>query len=162
MPYYGSIGADSTSDPVQLRTPGYVLAEMKTVDSAIGSLARDVIASAVPASFKADLALFATDWKSFYDDNKSGIGGWWARGTSPVYNKVLEYRTLVQQWRDAFVSRGGDPSPVKLPDVRKHDMKSILIVGGLIAFSVWMWKRPILPPAETRVVKFKRAKAAKA
>lgn len=117
-----------------IRTPGIVLADMRSVDAAIRSLLGDVQKVGAPLGdqFIAEFAAFFDEWAAFYDDNASGFGGWWARGTTPVYNKVQEFRARSLKWRDAFVARGGRPSIVALPDSGGLQWWPILIIGAAV------------------------------
>lgn len=135
MSYYGhkpvsraapTVGADYFS-------PGYVLAEMNGIEASVQALTRDIAASAIDADFKADFALFAQDWRAFYGAFNKPVVDWLPRAVNSTRDKVLEFKNTVADWRDAFVKRGGKPSPVAL---RRANTFSIVpyLVGGAIAF----------------------------
>ena|SRR3990167_1723769 len=115
-----------------VRTPGYVLSEMRTVDNLVLSLVRDISRTDVSDVFLEAFTAFVKDWREFYDENKSGFGAWWARGTTPVYMKTLEYRNLAMQWRDRFVRQGGSPSSVPLPEPKKFSPWPYILGLGLV------------------------------
>lgn len=91
----------------EIRTPSMVLAEMQTVDGMIQTLAEDITAklSSDDPTVKA-FALFFTEWKTFFDSNKSGPSAWLSRGTTGTYNKVQEYRGRALDWRKVIESKG--------------------------------------------------------
>ena len=93
---------------IELRSPGFVLAEMRTVDNLLKSLIADVGQSqAGNAQFRESLKNFALEWTKFFNDHASGVGGWFTRGLSPVYDKTKEYRHRTQTFQQAFEAAGG-------------------------------------------------------
>jgi hypothetical protein len=94
---------------IAIRTPGYVLSEMSTTDVSLRSLIKDVTDSeSAPQAFRRGLTEFALEWRKFYDDHSSGVGAWWARGTTPVYEKVVDYQRRLREWQDKFRLIGGN------------------------------------------------------
>lgn len=121
-----------------IRTPGFVLAEMRSVDTMLRSLSTDVLRdseSGQVTGFAPSFAAFIRDWQDFYDDHASGVGGWWSRGTSAVYDKVLEYKAMAIRWRDEFVRRGGRPSGV-VPEPSGGNVWPYVVGGALLAGAV--------------------------
>lgn len=132
MGYY--VGSESGG----IRTPGYVLAEMRTVDGFITSLNRDISQSPepLPQSFVQGWASFAAEWKDFYDEHSQGIGSWFSRGTTPIYDKTEEYRALALLWRDRYVRQGGDPSAIDLRQAEKKFSIWPWLIGGAVVYGV--------------------------
>jgi hypothetical protein len=133
MGYY--VGAGESG----IRTPGYVLSEMETVQQSIESFARDVAASNASAEFKAQWAAFTAEWQRFYADNAKGPLAWIARGTTPVYSKTLEYRDRLKQWQDSFKKAGGTVTrpddPAGAP--KGSSLWPWLLGGAIAAGAVW-------------------------
>lgn len=131
MGYY--VGAESGG----LRTPGYVLAEMRTIDNQLNSMVQSVADSNVSAKFKADFGLFINEWRKFFDDHREGAAAWLSRGTTPIYNKVIEYRTIAKLWRDKFRSLGGFLVTPDLPEKRRFNLWPWIIGGGIVYGLSW-------------------------
>lgn len=130
------LGAESGG----IRTPGYVLAEMNTVNNFVATLIKDAAdqSDKMADGERVAMAAFGKEWRDFFDEHKSGIGGWWARGTTPVYNKVQEYREMALRWRDKFVQAGGVPSSIDLPVEKRFSPWPYVIGIGMVA-AAWMF-----------------------
>lgn len=128
---------NSLEDFVTIRQPGYVLAEMRTVDTLVGTLARDVQAANIDPSFKADFALFATEWRAFYSDHTGGPGAWISRADNAVLRKAQEYRNTALDWRDEFVRHGGVASTPAPARVKGGTVWPWVLIGAGIAVGVW-------------------------
>jgi len=103
-------------DLVELRTPGFVLSEMNTVESVIVQLKDDIAAAGMAGTdFAKAFVKFFQEWREFYNANKSGFGAWWARGTTAVYNKTVEFRNRALDWANKFKSKGGKTEMVLPP-----------------------------------------------
>jgi hypothetical protein len=84
---------------------------MKTVDAEVAKLDRAIASSQTDDSYKANWVGFMKEWTAFYADNSSGVGAWWARGTTPVYDKVIEFRNRAVDWRKSFEDWQGKALP---------------------------------------------------
>ena len=124
------LGAESGG----VRTPGYVLAEMRSVNTQVYALNADIIAVAnqLPLTFKTSWIAFVKEWQEFWTAHSSGVGGWWSRGTTPVYNKTMEFRRSLALWRDRFVQQGGTPSAPPLPEPKKFSIWPYVIGGAIV------------------------------
>lgn len=122
-----------------IRTPGYVLSEMRTVDTFIRALTQDAAREAdhLPQPFKNGFVPFVQEWREFYSEYSEGAVAWGARGTTPVYNKVLEYRRLAQKWRDRFVKLGGESSNPELPEPKPFSPWPYIVGGGIVAAGLY-------------------------
>ena len=130
--------ASSTAgvDILELRTPGATLANMRTVDTMVTTLASDIMRQkGADSTLGKAFAPFAQEWKKFYADHKSGFGAWWSRGTSSVWNKVNDYRTIALKWIDKAkangVTYGGVAAPKLTASVLSGWGKWILL-GGVV------------------------------
>lgn len=93
---------------IELRTPSFVLSEMRTVDNMIKSLIADVARSQVGgAAYRDALKNFAEEWAKFFDAHDNGLGAWFARGTSPVFDKTREYKHRTMALQSTFQAAGG-------------------------------------------------------
>lgn len=126
----GYLGA--TTDGI--RTPGYVLAEMRTIDSLVQSLDQDIASEPdkTDLAFKRNFVAFKQEWDAFFKENSTGIfGGWLSRAMNSVYDKAMEYRELAMTWRARFEKSGGKPSSIPLPKSSKFSIWPYAIGGGL-------------------------------
>lgn len=124
----------------EIRTPGYVLAEMATVNAQLRQLIYDVGGSGADDTFRRALRAFAEEWKEFYDRHSSGVGAWWARGTTPVWRKTIEYRDRVEGWRQKFSEQGGRLSSPALPAAKRTIPGWLLLAGlGVGGYLAWRW-----------------------
>lgn len=109
MGYYDQLGAIS---PLEVRTPGYVLAEIQTTDTAVKSMTLDIARSNANETFKSTWMEFANEWGRFRDEHASGALAWLSRGTTPVYDKTIDFRRRLKEWQDSFRAAGGQVSQV--------------------------------------------------
>lgn len=118
-----------------VRSPGFVLAEMRTVDATIKSLGIDIQrkASQLPEGFMDEWIAFRVEWDLFYNDND----GWLDRATNSVYDKTLEFRERVVSWRDQFIRVGGTPSAPPLPKESKLPITALLVGFGIVGAGLW-------------------------
>ena len=114
MGYYDVSGAEPLLDTW---TPGDALDDMRSLDNGIRGLGEAVTASAVSDKFKAEYALFMTEWRAFYEDHSSGIASWFSRGRYAFKKRLENYQDLLNKWREAFVREGGS-----LANVPTHNM----------------------------------------
>lgn len=104
---------------IELRTPSFVLSEMRTVDNLIKSLIADVARSqAGDVAFRDGLKNFAVEWAKFFNAHDNGVGAWFSRGTSPVYDKTKEFRHRTLAFQSMFQAAGGQ---ISTPAVESHD-----------------------------------------
>lgn len=110
-----------------LITPGMTQTEMDAVDTSLGSLVRDVGSSEkADDRFRKELGEFARGWLAFKERN----AGWFARGTSGVYEQVQEYKTKVNQWRTKFQQVGGKITAPALLERKPVDWTKAALIGG--------------------------------
>lgn len=96
---------------LEVRTPGLVLAEMRSVDVLVDQLTGDIGRSHVDDDFRAGFAGFLSEWNQFYEDHAEGAMSWLSRGTTPVYNKTIDFKRRAIGWAEAFKAAGGDVTP---------------------------------------------------
>jgi hypothetical protein len=135
--------------------PGAIRAEQDTVQALVQQLDADVCASHVGAQFRQAWAGFVAEWQHFYDAHAS----WWSRTFFASYEKTLDYRRRLVEWRDAFQREGGaptGPAPSKSPTGDDSHLGAYLAIGaGAIAGGLLLgwWassKRPERVPAGAR------------
>jgi hypothetical protein len=123
-----------------VKTPGVILDEINTTDTAVRGLDRDVTDTfreplAPPQrAFVDQWKAFAAEWKAFAGDHEH----WYDRMWRGSYDKAIEFRESVLRWRQRFEARGGKPTapPPVMPadDGKQADSgpwKSILLVAGI-------------------------------
>lgn len=154
-PYTPEVGQDVEEyKSGGIRTPGFVLSEMRSVNRGVESLAKDISASPVaPASYKAEFAIWQNEWSQFYDEHDDGVGAWFARGTTPVYNKTIEFKAMLDRWRNRLEDYGGTVTTPAIPKQSKvkrwGKYVPLLLIGGG-ALGLWAYLR------KRKVVTFKR------
>jgi len=124
-----------------VKTPGVILDEIHTTDTAIRGLERDIL-----DTFREPLAgpqrAFVDQWKTFAAEWKDFVGShehWYDRMWRGAYDKAIEFRERVVGWLKRFEELGGKPTspPPVIPDddgKPKSDSgpwKSILLVAGI-------------------------------
>jgi hypothetical protein len=121
---------DDVGAVVDIRMPADIKAEMDTVDASIAQLDTEIRASGVAAEWKTAWAGFAGEWRRFYGEHKS----WSSRLWYAAYDKTLEYRKRLGEWRASFVAAGGQPVSPQLPtpSVEAGSHVPWLIVGGVL------------------------------
>ena len=136
-----------------LKTPGVILEEINTTDSAVRGLDRDIT-----DAFHAPLAgpqrafvdqwkAFAREWNEFVDSHKN----WYDRMWRGSYDKAIEARARVLAWRKQFEALGGKataPAPIMpeddgLPHESGWSWRSILLVAGIGAGALILLPRAI-------------------
>lgn len=118
-------------------TPSTVLAEMKQVDAAIASLAKDMAASALSEATKEEFKEFASEWQTFYDDNKGVL----SRILNTTYATTLEFRDRYDAWRRRFIVEGGQTSSPELgnkPFGSSLSVATLAIIGVSVAGLGWL------------------------
>jgi hypothetical protein len=123
-----------------VKTPGVILDEINTTDTAIRGLDRDV-ADAFREPLATPQRAFVDQWKSFVAEWRAFVGDhehWYDRMWRGSYDKAIEFRERVLGWRQRFEALGGKPTapPPVMPadDGKKPDSgpwKSILLVAGI-------------------------------
>lgn len=133
-----SLGGPGSWDNTAFFTPSTVLAEMRTVDNAIASLAKDVFASDVSDEFRSEFETFVTEWQAFYDENKGVL----SRILNSTYAKTLEYRDRYEEWRRRFLVEGGSTNSPDLPSERFGDQALSILkwtgIGVLVTGLGWL------------------------
>jgi len=139
MDYYGDkerelqiVGSETI---FEIRTPGYVLAEMNTVNAAVTNLVTDMNKSPLQGGDLAQsFVSFVKEWRVFYKDNSEGVAAWAGRGTSSVYNKTIEYRNRLVDFVNAFRKAGGKTT-FSYPDKKRSSSfwrwAPWVLLGGL-------------------------------
>lgn len=121
---------------IELRTPSFVLSEMRMVDNMIKSLIADVARSQVgSAPFRETLKKFAEEWTAFFNDHDNGLGAWFARGTSPVFDKTREYKHRTMALQSTFQAAGGNISMPTIDD-REGRVLPWWAVAGITAGAI--------------------------
>jgi len=124
-----------------VKTPGVILDEISTTDTAVRGLDRDIAdafhepLSVQQRGFLDQWKAFAGEWKDFVDSHTH----WYDRMWRGSYDKAIEFRERVLGWRKRFEELGGKPTappPVMPPDDGKPKpdsgpWKSILLVAGI-------------------------------
>jgi hypothetical protein len=131
---------DDLGAAVDIRMPGDIKAEMDTVDASIKQFDTEIRASTLVVEFKSAWDGFLGEWKKFYGEHQA----WSSRLWYAAYDKTLEYRKRLAEWRAAFVAAGGHPVSPGLPrpsvDQDSHIPWVIfggaLIGGGLLTYLI--------------------------
>jgi len=124
-----------------IKTPGVILEEINTTDTAVNALGRDIAdtfhepLAAQQRAFVDQWKAFAAEWKEFVDSHTH----WYDRMWRGSYDKAIEFREGVLKWRKRFEELGGKPTappPIMPPDDGKPHpesgpWKSILLVAGI-------------------------------
>lgn len=130
-----------------LFTPGDLLNEMQSIDTAMRALANDMLQvsehvrksnSSLDNHIKA-FSAFWNDWKRFYADKQ----GWITRAFNSTRDKTLEYRDRLYQFRKRFADMGGKVSYVGLPKrdlFAGTDFKKVGYVALGLAALILLWK----------------------
>lgn len=117
--------------------PGNVLADMDSINSAVASLSRDIAGAPVKASFKADYALWAADWRNFYDQNR---GSWLSRSLNRTDDQVRNYASTLADWAAQFRAAGGTITPLVTGAGQRAKNASLwpwVVGGGVALLGVW-------------------------
>jgi len=119
-------------------TPGAIRAEQDTVLALVQQLDTDIQGAKVRPEFKRAWDVFREEYKRFYDES-----GWWSRWWFVAYEKTLEYRRRIIQWRQAFEAEGGHasgPTPAASPGTTDSHLGTYLaLAGGAFAVAV-LWR----------------------
>jgi hypothetical protein len=121
---------DALGGPVDIRMPGDIKAEIDTVDASIKEFDTEIRASTLMVEFKTAWQGFYGEWRKFYGDHQS----WSSRLWYAAYDKTLEYRKRLAEWRAAFVTAGGHPVSPELPkpSVERDGHFPWAIIGGAL------------------------------
>jgi hypothetical protein len=145
-----------------IKTPGVILDEINTTDTAVRALGRDISdtlhepLSVQQRAFVAQWADFVREWTAFVDGHEH----WYQRMWRGSYDKAIEFRERVLGWRKRFEEIGGTPTappPVMPPDdgtsgPGSGPWKSILLVAGIGAAA-------LILPEVLRTFRGRRAEA---
>lgn len=124
-----------------VKTPGVILDEIATTDTAVNSLGRDIAdtfhepLAVQQRAFVDQWKTFTAEWKEFVDSHTH----WYDRMWRGSYDKAIEFRDRVLGWRKRFEELGGKPTappPIMPPDDGKPHpesgpWRSILLVAGI-------------------------------
>lgn len=105
-------------------TPGAIKDEIETVNAGVKQLDSDIMSSKVRDAFKKAWRLFASEWQRFYASKQ----GWWARSWGSTWEKAVDYRKRVDEWRTAFQREGGQSTGPTL---------NVPVKGGGGSFKWW-------------------------
>lgn len=126
-----------------VESPSAILAEMQSVGTQVHSLNAEVQANKtrLPDDFLRGWNAFFNEYLAFYGENEGLLARMWIS----VYDKTLEYRKQVNDWRAKFESLVGkklntpratdeppDGSGIKLPDLSTVVTGVALAVGAAI------------------------------
>jgi hypothetical protein len=145
-----------------IKTPGVILDEINTTDTAVRALGRDISDAlreplTVPQrAFVTQWGDFVREWTEFVDSHKH----WYDRMWRGSYDKAIEFRERVLLWRKRFEEIGGTPTappPVMPSDDGKSGpgsgpWRSILLVAGIGAAA-------LILPEVLRTFRGRRAEA---
>lgn len=118
-------------------TPAEVAQEISAVDAGVKVLSADVLnqASRLPPDFLTSWGAFVKEWEGF----RKSVG-WLRRHERGSYEKALEYRFRLAEWREAFEKKGGEPSGPALASAAPvnqskpgEDLTSVLKWGAIAA-----------------------------
>lgn len=144
-----------------VKTPGVILDEINTTDTAVNALGRDIAdtfhepLSVQQRAFIDQWKAFTAEWREFVDSHTH----WYDRMWRGSYDKAIEFRERVLGWRKRFEELGGKPTaplPVMPSDDGKPSQsgpwKSILLVAGIGAAA-------LILPEVVRTFRGRRAEA---
>lgn len=133
-------------------SPSDVSSEMLTVDTGVDQLALDMkkadAVKKVSPAFVSAYSNFFWEWKKWRKEYDT----WAHRHERSVYEKVLEYRYRLAEWREKFEKLGGETPGVSLssaPPVKQSEpgqdlndvLKTVAIVGGLAIVGSFVMRR---------------------
>ncbi len=90
---------------VDVQSPGAIRSEQEAVDAEVDRLNYDIQTSSNTA-FVGSWNSFREEWKQFFADGDS----FFSRLFYSSYERTLEYRKRVNDWRAKFVDIGGHPT----------------------------------------------------
>jgi hypothetical protein len=125
-------------------TPSAIKAELDTVKAGADQLDRDITASKVRDEFKQAWRAFLNEWRAYYKDHE----GYWSHMWFAVYEKAVEYRKRVDQWREAFQTEGGRVSaPTLTPpsDKGSGTWKWVALGAGALLVTGAVISRRVVP-----------------
>ncbi len=124
---------------VDVAMPGNIRDEIVTIGVAFRTLDAAIQAqrAGLPAEFVGGWAALLTEWTGFAKNHDSWLSNVWYKS----YEKALEYRKRLEDWRQKFQQLGGKvvtPSPGAAPGGSSSGVnwKMILYVGAGIG-AVW-------------------------
>jgi hypothetical protein len=127
--YTAATGPDPETDVGAIVvTPGATLAEMRTVDAGVAQLDSDIRRSTtLPATWVNAWGRFAAEWREFFDEHQ-----WWTdRLWAGAYERTVNYRRRLADWRADFVRQGGKPSGPGVDASESSPVRGLLWVAGL-------------------------------
>lgn len=111
-----------------------IRSDMDSVKSVASQLNADVAASTAPATFKAGWANFFAELTKWYSDNYSNFFS-----GNALYEKALEYRQRVVDWRNLFESTGGVATgPAPNPAPGNPDPNTNRLLPNELPWWVWV------------------------
>jgi hypothetical protein len=131
----GLRGAAVGAGVVDLVMPGNIRDEILTIGVAFSTLDKAIQAAraSLPADFVPGWAAFFVEWQTFAKNHSSWLSNTWYKS----YEKALEYRKRLEDWREKFIALGGKvstPSPGVSPGPPSAsggiNWKTLLYVGA--------------------------------
>lgn len=113
-------------------TPGAMKDELETVQAGVRQLDADIMSSKTRDAFKKAWQIFAGEWKRFYDSHQSLTSRLW----HATYEKTIEYRKRLDEWRNALQREGvqstGPLLAVPQPPAPSGSSLKWWAIGGLV------------------------------
>lgn len=108
----GLRGACGGAGVVDIAMPGNIRDEIVTIGVGFSTLDKSIQAAraGLPADFVSGWAAFFVEWQTFAKNHATWLDNVWYKS----YEKALEYRKRLEDWRQRFVALGGkvnSPSP---------------------------------------------------
>ena len=108
----GLRGAGLGAGVVDVAMPGNIRDEIITIGVGFSTLDKAIQAAraGLPADFVSGWAAFLAEWQTFAKNHATWLSNVWYKS----YEKALEYRKRLEDWRQRFVALGGKvntPSP---------------------------------------------------
>ncbi len=135
----GLRGAALGAGAVDVAMPGNIRDEIVTIGVAFSTLDKAIQAAraSLPPDFVSGWAAFLKEWQGFANAHATWLSNVWYKS----YEKALEYRKRLEDWRQKFIGLGGKistPSPGAAPGGAGGGInwKLLLYVGAGVG-AVW-------------------------
>ncbi len=158
MPDLYSIGAEDTA--VGLFGPQNVLDDMNTIKVQADELDKLIRLNVTRQALRDAWDAWFKEWTAFYEGHSSKYNplDWISRSLNETHDKVMEYKTRIGKWREAYHAETGQ-KPI-IPEAKGPEpfpWKTIVWIGGGAAI---LWAVASVTRDVTRTVReFKRGEA---